>query len=135
MGKSRSPHPLTPVRSAPPLWLRFLQKWQHTSGVVAFGLAIAACLAYAYATHYQQRWSQVYQRTEQLRTEQQQLHVYQELLKNQVAQDAQAENTELVPPDPNQILFVEPAPIRQFQPPSIHDREPSLGRRREPLGY
>jgi hypothetical protein len=118
------------------LWLRILQRWQRSSSAVAFLLAIAACIAYAYATHYQQRWSQVYQRTEQLRTEKRQLHAYQELLQNQVATDAQPENTELVPPDPNQILFVEPAPVREFQQPSsTSNSEPSQPMSNEPLGY
>ncbi len=119
-----------------PLWLRILQQWQRSSSAIAFLLAIAACIAYAYATHYQQRWNQVYQRTEQLRTEERQLHAYQELLKNQVATDAQSENTELVPPDPNQILFVEPAPVRDFQKPSsTSNSEPSQPISNEPLGY
>lgn len=120
-----------------PWWLRLLQQGQRSSSLIAFVLAIAACIAYAYATHYQQRWSQVYQQTEQLRTEEQQLHAYQELLKNQVASDAQTEKTELVPPDPNQILFVEPAPVREFQPSPQPEPEadPSQPVVSEPLGY
>lgn len=126
-----------PFQRSMPLWVRSLLNLHRSSSVLTF-LLVGACLSvYGWTVYSQQMWSFEERKLETLRRQEQQLAAANEILKHQMAQEAELPGTGLVAPDPSAILFLEPAPQR---PPVVprHNSEPPASSERyvpKPLGY
>lgn len=122
-----------PQTQAPPAWLKLLIRAQHLSSVAVFGLVIAALVMYGWTVYVQQRWGQEYQRFETLKKQERQLLSGNEVLKNQIAQQAELPLSGLTVPDPNNAIFLMPAAPR---PPETSDRQfSSQPIPTRPIGY
>jgi hypothetical protein len=123
--------------SAPitPVWLRSLLMVQRGSSVVTFCLITATLAVYAWTVYTQQTWAREYSKLENLQRNERQITAANEVLKNQLAQQAERPGTGLVPPTPDKTIFLPPAPQRQSKVTSsaaIAISEPAT---KTPLGY
>lgn len=101
-----------PNNRALPLWLRSLMGAQKSLSILTWGLATAVLSVYGQTVYSQQLWSQEYRKLETLQRDERQLTAASELLKNQIAQQAEGSRTGLVPANPANTLFLQPAPQR-----------------------
>ncbi|MCX8120280.1 MAG: hypothetical protein N3E45_05550 [Oscillatoriaceae bacterium SKW80] len=103
-----------------PLWMRSLQNLQQGSKIVT-SILVGTCLSvYGSTVYCQQMWKQQFHELENLRRTEEQLIIANETLKHKMAQMAEAPGTGLVPPNPGQIIFLEPAPPRYIPPTPPH---------------
>ncbi|MEG3905880.1 hypothetical protein QUB19_26890 [Microcoleus sp. B4-C5] len=126
-----------PNRQQQPVWLRSLLRAQRASSVVAVMLLGGALSLYGLTVYGEQRWSQEYQKLETLRLREQQLSASSEVLKHQLAKEAQNSETGLVPQNPGDTIFLQPAPETR-SPVAAPNSEPALQNRagvETPLGY
>lgn len=101
--------------SLPP-WMRSLQNLQQGSKIVT-SILVGACLSvYGSTVYCQQMWKQQFRELETLRRTEEELIIANETLKHKMAQMAEKPGTGLVPPNPKQIIFLEPAPPRYVPP-------------------
>jgi hypothetical protein len=91
---------------------------------------------YGWSISSQQFWGQEYHRLEQLRRDERQLVAGTEMLKNNIAQQANAKPDGLVPQGSDNVVFLSPAPDRPLptvrQSSSPASQPPDA---RTPLGY
>lgn len=125
---ARAPKRATPpktsssaVRTLPdsrimPLWLQWLIKVQRSSSIATCLLAVAVLMVYGWTVYSQQLWSQQYHKLETLQHKERQLMTSSEVLKNQLAQQAERPTTGLVSPQPANLIFLKPAPERPLRP-------------------
>ncbi|GET40838.1 hypothetical protein [Microseira wollei] len=106
---------LVPQSESMPVWLTWLIRWQRRSSVVTFFLVSATLAVYGGTVYTQQLWNREYRQLETLQLQQRQLTAASEVLKNQLADQAEQQDTGLVPATPNNNLFLQPA---QEQPKS-----------------
>jgi hypothetical protein len=122
-----------------PAWLRSLLQVQRASSVVVMLILGGALSIYGLTVYSEQRWSQEYQKLENLRLREQQLSAASEVLKHQLAQDAENPETGLTSQKPGEMIFLPPVPVgRSPQSATIPSPEPSLKRQgvvETPLGY
>ncbi|MEG4307407.1 hypothetical protein [Microcoleus sp. D3_18a_C4] len=126
-----------PNRQQQPVWLRSLLQAQRASSVVAVMLLGGALSLYGLTVYGEQRWSQDYQKLETLRLQEQQLSAASEVLKHQLAKEAQNPETGLAPQNPGNTIFLQPAPETR-SPVAAPNSEPALkkgGGVETPLGY
>ena len=126
-----------PARPQQPVWLRSLLQAQRASSVVAVMLLGGALSLYGLTVYGEQRWSQDYQKLETLRLQEQQLSAASEVLKHQLAKEAQNPETGLAPQKPGNTIFLQPAPETR-SPLAAPNSEPALQNRvgvQTPLGY
>lgn len=124
-------HALQP--KARPLWLLLFLRLQQTSSVVAFSLAASVLAVYGWTVYIQQHWSQSYAKLEALQKQERQLVSANEVLKNQMAEQAENPTAGLLLPDPSNAIFLTPAPQRPaVTPKPIASPE---GSPTKPLGY
>ncbi|MEG4857600.1 hypothetical protein QUB75_07920 [Microcoleus sp. K1-B6] len=126
-----------PNRQQQPVWLRSLLQAQRASSVLALMLLGGALSLYGLTVYGEQRWSQEYQKLETLRLREQQLSASSEVLKHQLAKEAQNSETGLVPQNPGDTIFLQPAPETR-SPVAAPNSEPALKSRagvETPLGY
>lgn len=95
-----------PKRSPFPQWLRLLFVLQHGSSLITFCLATAVLIAYGSTVYIQQEWSTEYRKLERLQREKRELIAADELVKNQLAQQASLPGTGMVAPSPNNTIFL-----------------------------
>lgn len=124
---------LPQLRAAPP-WLRFLLKSQQASSVLTFLLIVTLLAVYGWTVYTQQRWGQAYAHLETLQKQERQLTAASEVLKNQMAKQAEAPNVGLMLPDPGNTIFLVPAPQRPPVEPEVNLPPPQPIPAR-PLGY
>jgi hypothetical protein len=105
-----------PVQPATPLWLQALTFAQRTSTVVTFSLVASALAVYGWTVYSQQLWGKEYQRLEALQRQERQLTAATEVLKDQMAQEAEDPASGLSIPDPTNAIFLQPAPLSQPAP-------------------
>ncbi|MEG3958077.1 hypothetical protein [Microcoleus sp. herbarium2] len=126
-----------PPRQPQPVWLRSLLQAQRASSVVAVMLLGGALSLYGLTVYGEQRWNQDYQKLETLRLQEQQLSAASEVLKHQLAKEAQNPETGLAPQNPGNTIFLQPAPETR-SPLAAPNSEPALKNRagvQTPLGY
>lgn len=102
-----------------PATVRNLMLLQRGSSVLMFGLGVMTLMVYSWTVHSQRSWSEAYSKLDQLRRNEPQLTLANEALKQQLANDAELQDSGLVDPDPSRALFLEPAsprPPRQLPP-------------------
>lgn len=134
---NRSRDRVVPIPAArKPLWLVRLMSIQRRSSAIAFCL-IAAMLAIYGGTVYSERtWSQARAKLETLQRRERQFIATTEVLKNQVTQQVEQPNTELVPADATQTIFLKPAPPRPHRAAdAIISTAPRQPARPFPKGY
>ncbi len=116
-----------------PLWFRCLVVMHRTSAIAAFVMVVAVLGAYGWTVYSQQLWGRTYDRLEHLRRNERQLTANNELLKNQLARQAERPDSGFVPQSPNNTIFLTPAPQRQ---PLAVPAEPEAPEATSmPLGY
>jgi hypothetical protein len=126
-----------PPRQPQPVWLRSLLQAQRASSVVAVMLLGSALSLYGLTVYGEQRWNQDYQKLETLRLQEQQLSAASEVLKHQLAKEAENPETGLAPQKPANTIFLQPAPETR-SPGGTTNSEPALKNRagvQTPLGY
>ncbi|HAZ50025.1 MAG TPA: hypothetical protein DDW76_23860 [Cyanobacteria bacterium UBA11369] len=121
-----------------PVWLTWLMRWQRRSSVVTFLLVSATLAVYGGTVYTQQLWNREYRQLESLQLQQRQLTAASAVLKNKLAQQAEQQDTGLIPATPNTNLFLPPA---QEQPKSTPSSIPRIDRAAKqqlaptPVGY
>lgn len=122
-----------------PLWLRSLLGVQQASTVAVVLLLGGALSLYGLTVYGEQRWTVEYQKLETLRRSEQQLSAASEVLKHQLAKEAQNPNTGLAPQKPAETIFLAPLPeTRSPQADGVPNSETALKDRNAvetPLGY
>jgi hypothetical protein len=117
-----------------PLWLMVLIKLQQGSSIVTLFLVAAILAVYGWTVYTQQRWGQQYDKLESLKKQERQLISANEVLKNQMAQQAENPTAGLLLPDPSNAIFLTPAPQRpEVKPKSTVP--PAEKFPNKPLGY
>ena len=102
-----------PDRQWQPLWLRSIRRVERASCAAAVLLLGGALTLYGLTVYSEQRWSQEYQKLETLRLREQQLSAASEVLKHQLAKEAQNPETGLIPQKPADTIFLAPTPERR----------------------
>jgi hypothetical protein len=123
-----------PTSPATPLWLRVLTTAQRTSTVVTFSLVASALAVYGWTVYSQQLWGTEYQRLESLQRQERQLTAANEVLKDQLAKEAEDPASGLSMPNPTSAIFLQPAPLTQ-SPAAPQAAPASKPFRTVPLGY
>ncbi|MFM9268530.1 hypothetical protein [Tychonema sp. BBK16] len=122
-----------------PAWLRSLLQVQRASSVAVMLILGGALSLYGLTVYSEQRWSQEYQKLETLRLREQQLSAASEVLKHQLAKEAENPETGLASQKPGEMIFLEPVPVgRSPQATTIPSPEPvrsGEGAVKTPLGY
>ncbi|WP_202220400.1 hypothetical protein [Okeania sp. KiyG1] len=95
-----------------PLWLKSLMATQLTSSMVAVLLASTSVAIYGWTIYGQSKWTTEYQELQKLRQKERQISVANELLKNQIAEQASTSDTGLVSQNSVKRIFLDPAPPR-----------------------
>jgi hypothetical protein len=134
----RSVEPLRPVvqpmpQPRPlPTWVKVLLRVQKTSSMLTFLIMGSVLLTYGWTVVTQQRWGHEYRHWEALQKHEQQLMATNEVLKNQMAQQAENPKVGLVAPDPSSMIFLTPAPPRPTVQVQLSTPDPIPNK---PLGY
>ena len=122
-----------PNRQVLPAWLKWLVVAHRTSSVVTCGLVAAALTIYGWTVQTQQVWGRDYQRLEKLQQQERQLVTASEVLKHQLALQAEDPTAELTQSTPENAIFLEPAPPRPA--PAVIEQPPANMITTKPLGY
>jgi hypothetical protein len=109
-------------------------KVQKGSTVMSFMLMGAVLVIYGWTVLTQQRWGYEYRRWGALQKHEQQLMATNEVLKNQMAQQAENPKAGLVAPDPSSMIFLTPAVLRPAVQPDVEASAPDA-LPNKPLGY
>ncbi|MEG4940025.1 hypothetical protein [Microcoleus sp. F4-D5] len=127
-----------PERQQQPMWLLSLLRVQRASSAAAVLLLGGALTLYGLTVYSEQRWSQEYQKLETLRRGEQQLSAASEVLKHQLAKEAENPETGLTPQKPADTIFLSPAPPSRSPVTVAPNSEQALKNRvgvETPLGY
>jgi hypothetical protein len=115
------------------IWMKRLVSLQRGSTALSFVLVSAVLGVYSWTVYSQHVWSQEYQRLEQLQENERKLITSNEMLKSEMAQQAEQPGAGLIPPTLDQSIFLDPAPPR---PPALAVQPaPSAPVSRQPVGY
>ena len=117
-----------------PSWLKLLLVLQRTSSAFTFVLVIGLLVVYGWTVYTQQRWGKAYSRMETLQKQERQLMAANEVIKNQMAKQAETPDSGLVLPEPGNTIFLAPAPQRPPVTPEVNLPPPQPIPAR-PLGY
>jgi hypothetical protein len=111
-----------------------LLRTQQGSSIITILLGISVLAAYGWTVYLQQIWGHEYEQLETLKRQERQLVSANELLKNQMAAQAEKPTAGLLLPDPSNAIFLTPAPQRpEVKPKSTVPSAESSPTR--PLGY
>ena len=107
---------------------------QRTSSAFTLALVIGLLVVYGWTVYTQQRWGRAYSRMEALQKQERQLMAANEVIKNQMAKQAETPDSGLVLPEPGNTIFLTPAPERPPVTPEVNLPPPQPIPAR-PLGY
>ncbi|WP_293355860.1 MULTISPECIES: hypothetical protein [unclassified Microcoleus] len=128
-----------PDRQSHPMWLQSLLRVERASSAALVLLLGGALTLYGLTVYGEQRWSQEYQKLETLRRGEQQLSAASEVLKHQLAKEAENPETGLAVQKPGDTIFLRPAPENRSPGAAApNSEEPALQKRsggETPLGY
>ena len=132
--------PVLPSSQSAPFWLLRLCALQRRFSVVTFLLVTAMLTVYGWTVYSQHMWNQAYSKLVILQRNERQLTTTNEVLKNQMALQAEQSATGLVPPNPAQVIFLKPEPQRSNHPTDLvpHATKPAAQTEKQtlmPLGY
>lgn len=127
--------PILPTAQSSPFWLLRLCTWQRRSSVATFVLVVVTLIIYGWTVYSQQTWSQAYRKLLTLQRQERQLTTTNEVLKNNMAQQAEDQATGLVPPNPATTIFLSSAQERSQN--AVHSSKRSAQTQQFliPLGY
>ena len=112
--KSRRLASPTSLRSRPlPLWFLRLSLWQRRASIATLLLIAGTLITYSSTVYLQQQWSQQFRKLENLQRQERGLTATNEGLKNQLASEAEQPSTDLVPPNPADVII-----LKAFKPKS-----------------
>ena len=114
--------------------LKILLQVQRASSWVSFSLIIGLLAVYGWTVYTQQRWGSAYSHLEALQKQERQMTAASEVLKNQMAKQAEAPDVGLALPEPGNTVFLTPAPQRPPVEPEVNLPPPQPIPAR-PLGY
>ncbi len=118
-----------------PWWLRSLQKIEQPTSGITFLVIVVTLTMYSWTVYSQRLWSQEYQKLESLQRQERQLSTASELLKKQMAQEAENPHSGLVPQKPDHLVFLAPAPPRPVPPNPDRQTNHRAINPATPLGY
>jgi hypothetical protein len=127
--------PVMPSAESVPSWLQRLFALHRHSSIAAFVLVATTLVVYGWTVYSQQLWSQAYRKRHNLERYERQLMTTNEVLKNQMAKEAERPPAKLVSPTPAGMVFlkrapVEPNPVLNTTPNSEIQQQTS-----NPVGY
>jgi hypothetical protein len=100
------------VTETPVMWVQWLTTWQRYTSAIALILISATLSTYGAIVYSQQLWNREYQKLQSLQRQERELTTAEELLKNQLAETAVTPNQGLIPPTPENNVFLEAVPQR-----------------------
>lgn len=112
-----------------------LVRLESAAAILAILLGAAVLSVYGLTVYQSQKWSREYSRLQQLQRYERQLAIAAEMLKNEMAQQAENPAVGLIPRNPDNTIFLVPAPERDLSaitPVPVVPTEPEA---RTPLGY
>ena len=118
---------------AKPIWLRSLLRMKTGTAIAMLILVSAVVGLYSKVVYTKQHWGQEYRKRERLQKEERQVTIFNEALKNDIAQTAKKGGTGLVPPNGSQMIVLEPSPVRPWQETAL--AQPENFQSGQPLGY
>ena len=121
-----------------PAWLAWLIALQRRSYIVTFLLVSATLAVYGGTVYTQQLWNREYRQLETLRLQERQYTAALEVLKNQLADQAEQPETGLVPATPSNNLYLPETPqVERTTPSSTTPLKPTPSSQLTPtpLGY
>lgn len=129
-----APPTLTLSQQLTPRWLSSLLFLKRSSDLVTFLLVTTTLTIYSWTVYTQQQWTRDYRKLENLQRQERQLTTANEVMKNQLAQQAEKPATGLVPPTQTNAIFLPPAQERKSSTTQTQatDSEPVA---KSPLGY
>lgn len=93
-----------------PLLLRLFIKLYQTSTIITTCLVAAVLVVYGWTVYSQKQWGQEYSKLEKLQRNERYLTSTNEILKNQLAKQAETAETGFVMPSPATTVFIKPSP-------------------------
>jgi len=117
-----------------PIWLRSLIFCKRSSDFVTLLLVGATLAVYSWTVYSQQQWAKEYHKLETLQRDERHLTKTNEVLKNQLAQQAESPATGMVVPNPAQTIFLPQVEENQVQNTPKQEAKPEPAAR-IPLGY
>jgi hypothetical protein len=122
-----------------PLWLKLLCHLQQRFSAIAWLLVAIVLIVYGWSVYSEKKWSQDYGRLKSLQIYEQQLTRANEVLKNQLANQAQQLDMGLVPPDSAAAIVLQPTDrVPKHTPNSLQPTKPYTHSKKLtniPLGY
>ncbi|MBW4662661.1 MAG: hypothetical protein KME01_00395 [Chroococcus sp. CMT-3BRIN-NPC107] len=123
--KPREQAALTSWKSRPvPIWFLRLSFWQRRFGIATYLLIAAMLVAYSSTVYFQQKWHQEFLKLESLQRHERQLTSTNEVLKNQLAAEAEKPATGLMPPNPTEAIILKASNPRSDRPRSGLNAQP-----------
>ncbi len=105
--KVNTPIPvMSSATEAMPIWLLRLHSLQRYTSAITFLLVVATLVAYGWTVYSQQIWSQAYRKLLTLQRHERQVTITNNVLKSNMAADAENPNAGLVSPSPAGTIFV-----------------------------
>jgi hypothetical protein len=118
---------------AKPIWLRSLLG-MNTATAIAMLIVVSAVVGlYSKVVYTKQNWGQEYRKLERLQKEERQVTIFNEALKNDIAQTAKQDGTGLVAPNGAAMILLEPTPVRPLREATAP--QPENFQSLQPLGY
>ncbi len=111
VGRSVSPRSID-ASSTLPAWLRRLIFIERSSAGCLLLLGIATFTVYSWTVQSQRMWGEAYSQLDHLRSNEPQVASSNEVLKQQLANEAETDRSGLTEPNPGNVFYLEPSPIR-----------------------
>jgi hypothetical protein len=121
-----------------PKWLKSLAMMQKTTTFLSFILLVVTAGLYVWSYNTPQKWSQQYKKLEALQRSERELTAINETYKHQLSQEAQEENSGLVAPTPERVIFLKPTSVKnEIKPQERTDNRAERGDslNEAPFGY
>lgn len=100
----------TSLRSRPvPIWFLRLRFWQRRSTIATIMLIGGTLVTYSFTVGLQQQWNQEFSKLSSLQRHERKLTTTKEVLKNQLATQAEQPSTGLLPPNPADAIVLQPS--------------------------
>ena len=115
--------PTTSWRSRPvPIWCLRLRFWQRRVGITTAILMGGMLVSYGSTVDFQQQWGEKFNKLENLQRQEWELTAANEMLKNQLAVEAEQAATELLPPNPAKAIILQSS--KKSNPPLVKPETP-----------
>ncbi|MEB3311138.1 MAG: hypothetical protein VKJ02_12980 [Snowella sp.] len=136
--RSQKPSSAPPIhlpQNPLPTGLQFLLRFQQATSVMTFGLVGVALAVYALSVYTPRTWSHEYKKLRSLQNNERQLVATNEILKNQLAQQAEKPNSGFVRPNPNYNIFLPSSPATVKRVANASEPPTDLILNQKPLAY